>query len=163
MAFFDGPQLGGPQMDPNAYAQVYAKENGINIDEAKAQLRAKFGDPQKPNSTFAPEPQNIPRGAIGPVFTYRTDGTNYNYNPADFSMQTPQDMEKLVRNEAKRNGMSEQDFALELGLPPREKEDKTEMLKSLGIPQEIIDKGDDAIRKYAYDHDIDLPAKKENN
>lgn len=75
-------------------------------------------------------------------------------------MQTPQDMEKLVRNEAKRNGMSEQDFALELGLPPREKEDKTEMLKRFGIPQEIIDKGDDAIRKYAYDHDIDLPAKK---
>ena len=33
------------------------------------------------------------------------------------------------------------------------------MLKSLGIPQEIIDKGDDAIRKYADDHDIDLPAK----
>ena len=163
MAFFDGPQLGGPQMDPNAYAQVYAKENGINIDEAKTQLRAKFGDPQKPNSTFAPEPQNIPRGAIGPVFTYRTDGTNYNYNPTDFSIQTPQDMEKLVRNEAKRNGMSEQDFALALGLPPREKEDKTEMLKRLGIPQEIIDKGDDAIRKYAYDHDIDLPAKKENN
>ena len=74
-------------------------------------------------------------------------------------MQTPQDLEKLVRNEAKRIGMSEQDFALELGLPPREREDKTEMLKSLGIPQEIIDKGDDAIRKYADDHDIDLPAK----
>ena len=147
MAFFDGPQLGGPQMDPNAHAQVYAKENGISLDEAKAQLRAKFGDPQKPNSTFAP------------IFTYRPDGTNYNYNPADFSMQTPQDLEKLVRNEAKRIGISEQDFALELGLPPREREDKTEMLKSLGIPQEVIDNGDDAIRKYADDHDIDLPAK----
>ncbi len=159
MAYFDGPQFGGP-MDPNALAQAYANENGISsLDEAKAQLRAKFGDPQKPNSTFAPEPQNIPRGAIGPVFAYRPDGTNYSYNPADFSMQTPQDLEKLVRNEAKRNGMSEQDFALKLGLPPREREDKTEMLKSLGIPQEIIDKGDDAIRKYADDHDIDLPAK----
>lgn len=159
MTFFDGPQLGGPQMDPNAQAQVYAKENGISLDEAKAQLRAKFGDPQKPNSTFAPEPQNIPSGVSGPIFTYRPDGTNYSYNPADFSMQTPQDLEKLVKNEAKRIGMSEQDFALELGLPPREREDKTEMLKSLGIPQEIIDKGDDTIRKYADDHGIDLPAK----
>ena len=158
MVYFDGPQFGGP-MDPNAHAQVYAKENGISLDEAKAQLRAKFGDPQKPNSTFAPEPQYIPRGVSGPIFTYRPDGTNYNYNPADFSMQTPQDLEKLVRNEAKRIGISEQDFALELGLPPREREDKTEMLKSLGIPQEIIDKGDDAIRKYADDHSIDLPAK----
>lgn len=161
MAFFDGPQLGGSQMDPNAYAQMYAKENGISLDEAKSQLKAKFGDPQRPNSTFAPEPQNIPRGAIGPVFAYRMDGTNYNYNPADFSSLTPQNMEKLVRSEAKRNGMSEQDFALALGLPPREKEDKTEMLKSLGIPQEIIDKGDDAIRKYAYDQGINLPAKEE--
>ena len=158
MAYFDGPQFGGP-MDPNALAQAYAKENGISLDEAKAQLRAKFGDPQKPNSTFAPEPQNIPRGVSGPIFAYRPDGTNYNYNPADFSMQTPQDLEKLVRNEAKRIGISEQKFALELGLPPREREDKTEMLKSLGIPQEIIDKGDDAIRKYADDHGIDLPAK----
>lgn len=159
MKFFDGPQIGGPQMDPNAQAQVYAKENGISLDEAKAQLRAKFGDPQKPNSTFAPEPQNIPRGVSGPIFSYRPDGTNYSYNPADFSMQTPQDLEKLVKNEAKRLRISEQEFALELGLPPREREDKTEMLKSLGIPQEIIDKGDDAIRKYADDHDIDLPAK----
>lgn len=127
MVYFDGPQFGGP-MDPNAHAQVYAKENGISLDEAKAQLRAKFGDPQKPNSTFAPEPQNIPRGVSGPIF-------------------------------ANRIGISEQKFALELGLPPREREDKTEMLKSLGIPQEIIDKGDDAIRKYADDHSIDLPAK----
>lgn len=159
MTFFDGPQLGGPQMDPNAQAQVYAKENGISLDEAKTQLRAKFGDPQKPNSTFAPEPQNIPSGVSGPIFAYRPDGTNYSYNPADFSMQTPQDLEKLVKNEAKRLRISEQEFALELGLPPREREDKTEMLKSLGIPQEIIDKGDDAIRKYADDHGIDLPAK----
>ena len=159
MTFFDGPQLGGPHMDPNAQAQVYAKENGISLNEAKAQLRAKFGAPQKPNSTFAPEPQNIPSGVSGPIFAYRPDGTNYSYNPADFSMQTPQDLEKLVKNEAKRIGISEQDFALELGLPPREKEDKTEMLKSLGIPQEIIDNGDDAIRKYADDHGIDLPAK----
>ena len=159
MTFFDGPQLGAPQMDPNAQAQVYAKENGISLDEAKTQLRAKFGDPQKPNSTFAPEPQNIPSGVSGPIFAYRPDGTNYSYNPADFSMQTPQDLEKLVKNEAKRLRISEQEFALELGLPPREREDKTEMLKNLGIPQEIIDKGDDAIRKYADDHGIDLPAK----
>lgn len=158
MAYFDGPQFGGP-MDPNALAQAYAKENGINSAEVKAKLREIFGDPQKPNSTFAPEPQNTLRRVSGPIFVYRPDGTNYNYNPADFSMQTPQGLEELVRNEAKRIGISPQKFALELGLPPREREDKTEMLKSLGIPQEIIDKGDDAIRKYADDHGIDLPAK----
>ena len=158
MVYFDGPQFGGP-MDPDAHARRKAEKLGIGFNEARAKLKAEFGDPQKPNSTFAPEPRNTPRGVSGPIFAYRPDGTNYSYNPADFSMQTPQDLEKLVKNEAKRIGMSEQDLALKLGLPPREREDKTEMLKSLGIPQEIIDKGDDAIRKYADDHGIDLPAK----
>ncbi|MBQ2644009.1 hypothetical protein IJG14_00370 [bacterium] len=47
-----GAQVAGQQnnqdMDPDAYAQQYAEENGISLEEAKAQLRAKYGDPQKP-------------------------------------------------------------------------------------------------------------------
>ncbi len=33
--------------DPDAYAQQYAEENGISLEEAKAQLKAKYGDPQR--------------------------------------------------------------------------------------------------------------------
>lgn len=40
-------QLPPKDMDPDAYAQQYAKENGISVEEAKAQLKAKFGDPHK--------------------------------------------------------------------------------------------------------------------
>ena len=37
-----------PKMDPDAYARMYALQKGISLEEAKTELRAKFGDPQKP-------------------------------------------------------------------------------------------------------------------
>lgn len=36
-----------PFGDPNVYAQNYADQNGITLEEAKAELKAKFGDPKK--------------------------------------------------------------------------------------------------------------------
>ena len=38
-----------PGVDPDTYAQTYADENGITLDEAKAQLKEKYGDPVKPD------------------------------------------------------------------------------------------------------------------
>ena len=35
------------QGDPDAYAKQYAEENNITLEEAKKQLRAMYGDPQK--------------------------------------------------------------------------------------------------------------------
>lgn len=35
-------------VDPEVYAQEYADENGITLDEAKAELKEKFGEPVKP-------------------------------------------------------------------------------------------------------------------
>ncbi len=35
-------------VDPDVYAQQYADEKGISLDEAKAELKEKFGDPVKP-------------------------------------------------------------------------------------------------------------------
>ncbi|MBR2068978.1 MAG: hypothetical protein IJ877_04365 [Candidatus Gastranaerophilales bacterium] len=40
----------GPQMDPNAYAQQYANQNGITLEEAKAELKSKYGDPKAPEA-----------------------------------------------------------------------------------------------------------------
>ena len=34
-------------MDPETYAQQYAEQNGISVEEARAQLKAKYGEPQK--------------------------------------------------------------------------------------------------------------------
>ena len=35
-------------VDPNSYAQEYANKNGMTLEEAKAELKSKYGDPQKP-------------------------------------------------------------------------------------------------------------------
>jgi len=43
-----------PNMNPDMYAKKYASENNISVNEAKEQLRAKYGDPQPmftPNSS----------------------------------------------------------------------------------------------------------------
>ncbi len=37
-----------PKMGPDAYARQYAQQKGISFEEAKAELRAKFGDPKPP-------------------------------------------------------------------------------------------------------------------
>lgn len=43
-----GQQGQNGQQDPDAYAQQYADANGITLEEAKAQLKAKYGNPQQP-------------------------------------------------------------------------------------------------------------------
>ncbi len=160
--YFDGPQLQGgmPPMDPNAYAQKYASENGISLDEAKEQLRAKFGDPQKPNSTFVPN-DSVPMPQ-GPILQFSGEGANFPVNPLGIMTTDPAQLEAYVKNGAKQAGVTEREFAQMLGLPDKsqpKENDKTNKLKELGIPENIIEQGDDAIRKYAHDHDIDLPAK----
>ncbi len=162
--YFDGPQVQGgmPPMDPNAYAQRYATENGISLNEAKNQLRAKFGDPAKPNSTFAPEPNNMPKGAIGPVFNYQVDGGAFTYNPADLEGATPMQLAGFVRYGMQETGLSEKEFAQMIGLPNKEQPDDNlakQKLKELGIPDSVIQKGDKAIRKYAEQNGIELPPK----
>ena len=34
--------------DPNVYAQQYATQNNLSLDDAKSQLKAKYGDPAQP-------------------------------------------------------------------------------------------------------------------
>lgn len=54
-----GPQSGPPQgVDPNQYAMQYAKQKGISLEEAKQQLKAQFGDP---NKRQAGAPQAVPQ------------------------------------------------------------------------------------------------------
>lgn len=37
--------------NPDEYAKTYAEQNGLSLDEAKAELKSKYGDPQQPNET----------------------------------------------------------------------------------------------------------------
>ena len=40
------------KQDPDEYAQIYADENGITLAEAKAELKAKYGDPTEPSNNM---------------------------------------------------------------------------------------------------------------
>ena len=37
------------RQNPDEYAKIYAEQNGISVDEAKAELKSKYGDPQEQN------------------------------------------------------------------------------------------------------------------
>ena len=37
------------RQDPDTYAKTFATQNGITVDEAKEQLKAKYGDPKPQN------------------------------------------------------------------------------------------------------------------
>ncbi len=41
----------GIKTNPDDYAQEYANKNGLSLEEAKEELKAKWGDPQKPDTT----------------------------------------------------------------------------------------------------------------
>lgn len=43
----EGPQKEGDMRDPNREAEKYAMDKGISLEEAKAELKSKYGDPQQ--------------------------------------------------------------------------------------------------------------------
>jgi hypothetical protein len=109
-------------IDPDAYAQQYATENGISLEEAKQRLKAKFGDPQKPNSTFVPNGSNITFEQAHGLWFNRTNRSN---------IDTTKPSDQI-----------------------------TEMLRNkYGIPEYVIKDGNKAIKQYAIDNVIDLPAR----
>ena len=68
--------------DPNVYARQYANQNGLSLDEAKAQLKEKYGNPEQPgqisgcgmnfgsqNSNFQPSSFNDPEFAVDEQFS----------------------------------------------------------------------------------------------
>lgn len=70
-----------PKQDPDAYAKQYADANNLSLEEAKAELKTKFGDPK--------EGANIPflNGQQASIFTSSTSedsnfsiGNNFNYD-----------------------------------------------------------------------------------
>ena len=104
-----------PTGNPEADAMRYAQSKGISLDEAKAELRSKFGDPQPPVQQTG----------------YTETGTiDFNYKP--------------------------QTAAVIQNVPPEQM-----ALLQKGIPAEVIVQGDDAIRKFAQENNITLPAKNE--
>ncbi|MBQ8887027.1 MAG: hypothetical protein IJY61_04930 [Candidatus Gastranaerophilales bacterium] len=46
-----GGQTQQVRQNPDDYAKQYAEQNGLSFEEAKAELKAKYGDPQQQNSS----------------------------------------------------------------------------------------------------------------
>ena len=44
-----GGQTQQVRQNPDEYAKIYAEQNGISVEEAKAELKSKYGDPQEQN------------------------------------------------------------------------------------------------------------------
>lgn len=136
-------------MSPDVYAQKFAEKNNISVDEAKKQLQARFGAPmQAPTTPISTEIS---------LFAGQQTGKPL---PTDMTQ-----LAQYIKDGASKLNISEQEFAEKMGLPARikpDQTDKTDELKKLGIPESIINQGDDAIRKYAQDHNIEIPKKEDN-
>lgn len=142
--------MAGIGMNPDVFARQFATQNNISLSEAREQLRAKYGDPtqggQNANQSIFSQAgynvgdtnsvNNIFSGVNGLDSTSTSTSTN-GLNFADYS-----------NVEQSQNGNM---------VPPEE----ALKLMELGIPMETIMKGDDAIKTYAEENDIQLPEKKQ--
>ena len=122
-----------PEGDPDAYAQKYADEHGITVEEAKKELRSKYGDPQQPTQ---PSVFMEPRAQI-----YTDSGEPLYSNPY-----------AVMGLDINSDSTSEAAYA-----DVNQDDPKTDALKRAGIPEAVIKQGDDAVRKYAEEHGIKLP------
>ena len=74
-----------PKQDPDSYAQKYAQENNLSLEDAKAELKSKFGDPSEgANVPFLGQQDNV---SIFSASTneneYASIGGNFNDNLND--------------------------------------------------------------------------------
>lgn len=106
--------------DPNAYAQSYADKNGISLEEAKAELKAKYGDPSKngagaPTETtqgelFASATDENSLVDVDTSFTFDDDSEDvveiYDLNDSQQPTQSV-DKEAIVNALVKKAGISE--------------------------------------------------------
>ena len=68
-------QMQKPQMDPEAYAQQYANQHGISIEQAREELKAQFGDPQQQGGVSSATGASGSNAASTALSTGDVDGT----------------------------------------------------------------------------------------
>lgn len=102
-----------PGMDPDSYAKQYATQHGISLEQAKAELKEKYGDP---GQAQVAQKENI--------------------------FSNTQKVQPIGENMAGKGFDSE--------------------LLALGIPQNIINQGKNAVEEYADKNNITLPTPPEH-
>ena len=108
-----------PQMDPDKYAQIYANGKGISVDKAKAELKAKYGEPQQPDT----QNRNSIFGSINNTTTSKTNSTNpdditsrYNELFGDSNINSQNtNIDNYIQEYADEKGLNFQDAKKEVG------------------------------------------------
>lgn len=103
-------------VDPNTYAQQYANEKGITFEQAKTELKAKYGDPQQRGMSMN---EGLPGLQFG------GQGAPLGFNPYGGIPQDPAILEQFVENGARQAGCTPQEFARMLGIPPKKANNST--------------------------------------
>ena len=66
-----GNMIQMPQINPDDYAEIYAEENGLSVEDAKAQLKEQYGEPVQNSSLFPLEQDTV-------SFSSRSEANNFN-------------------------------------------------------------------------------------
>ncbi len=107
-----GPGGMPPQgIDPDTFATQYAQQNGISVEEAKQQLKARFGDPAQRGMSMD---ESIPG------LQFSGEGATLEFNPYGGIPQDPAKLEQFVEKGARQAGCTPQEFAKMMGIPDRQ-------------------------------------------
>ena len=98
-------------IDPDSYAKQYANEKGITLTEAKAELKAKYGDPQ--------QPRGMSMNAGLPGLQFSGQGATLGFNPYGGIPHDPAKLGQFIENGARQAGCTPQEFAQMMGIPPK--------------------------------------------
>ncbi len=143
--------------DPDTYAQEYANKHNMTLEEAKAELKSKYGDPKAPstssnskNSSSATD--SIPQGVDPDTYAQEyANKHNMTLEEAKAELKSKYGDPKAKESNNTENTENTDETEDTENFTKQEQE-----LLNKGIPAEIIKKGNDAIRKYAKDHNIEL-------
>jgi len=78
--------------DPNVYAQQYAAQNNMSLADAKAELKAKHGDPQAPTG----------ESVFANMQSYSVDENDFNLDDFEFTADGPSAKTKEADDEVLR-------------------------------------------------------------
>ncbi len=141
--------------NPDVDAKNFAEANNITIDEAKRILSSKFGAPGSGgNAPKIGEDMIIDYVAVKCTGNPDVDAKNF-AEANHISIETAKALfEEKYGKPVQNNNSNPQ-----ISIPPEE----AAKLEQLGIPKEVIEQGDDAIRKYAQEHNIELAPPNNSN
>ncbi len=149
-------------MDPNAYAQKYAQENGMSLEQAKVKLKELYGDPQAPqgaqggNSLQSTSIWNMSGGSNSVTGMQSPDAMLQQYmSEHGVDEATAKTALKEMYGDPKPPGEQGQQVS-----QSGEQDGRAEFeakLRSLGISDNAIAQGQSAIEAEAQEKGIKLP------